>query len=132
MSLSWAGNWEVETSTSIIAVEFMKLVMSASVTVRPMVLNCRPSGRSSKKKPSPTVSTRCSPVFDGDDVSPHPPTASPRAPPSPASEGGLGWGLLNHALVLQRGDLGRREAEPAAIDLGIVLAHSRARPGRGF
>jgi len=37
-------------------VQLTKLVMSASVTVRPMVLNCRPTGKSSKQKPSPTVS----------------------------------------------------------------------------
>src|ERR1700759_1179027 len=37
-------------------VQLTKLVMSASVTVRPIVLNCRPTGKSSKQKPSPTAS----------------------------------------------------------------------------
>jgi hypothetical protein len=43
-------------NTSTMPVQLTKLVMSASVTVRPIVLNCRPTGKSSKQKPSPTVS----------------------------------------------------------------------------
>ena len=43
-------------STSTMPVQLTKLVMSASVTVRPMVRKRRPTGRSSKWKPSPTVS----------------------------------------------------------------------------
>src|SRR5205085_10236452 len=48
--------FEVVNRTSSMPVQLMKLIMSASVTVRPIVLNCRPTGRSSKKRPSPTVS----------------------------------------------------------------------------
>src|SRR4029077_10116654 len=56
MSLSCARNSVLVNSTSTIPVQLTKLVMSASVTVRPIVLNCRPTGRSSKYSPSPTVS----------------------------------------------------------------------------
>src|SRR5215469_2508708 len=56
MSASCARNSRLVNSTSTMPVQLTKLVMSASVTVRPMVLNCRPAGRSSKQKPSPTVS----------------------------------------------------------------------------
>src|SRR5580700_7258452 len=56
MSLSWARNSVLVNSTSTMPVQLTKLVMSASVTVRPMVLNCRPTGRSSKNSPRPTVS----------------------------------------------------------------------------
>src|SRR5438477_8583026 len=53
MSLSCVRNSVLVNSTSTMPVQLTKLVMSASVTVRPMVLNCRPTGRSSKQKPSP-------------------------------------------------------------------------------
>src|SRR5215469_16408613 len=56
MSDSCARNSRLVNNTSTMPVQLTKLVMSASVTVRPMVLNCRPTGRSSKQKPSPTVS----------------------------------------------------------------------------
>src|SRR5215472_10764404 len=56
MSDSCARNSRLVKSTSTMPVQLTKLVMSASVTVRPMVLNCRPTGKSSKQKPSPTVS----------------------------------------------------------------------------
>src|SRR5438105_578337 len=142
MSLSWARNSVLVNSTSTMPVALTKLVMSASVTVRPIVLNCRPTGRSSKKKPRPTVSTRYSPACVGAKRPPsHGFAAGPSLPrkrgrvitPSPACGGGLGWGLdLDHALVLQPRDLARRQPEPGAVDLGVVLAHSRARAGRRF
>src|ERR1700730_7872272 len=56
MSDSWARNSRLVNSTSTMPVQLTKLVMSASVTVRPIVLNCRPTGRSSKQNPRPTVS----------------------------------------------------------------------------
>src|SRR5215471_1107099 len=56
MSDSCARNSRFVNSTSTMPVQLTKLVMSASVTVRPIVLNCRPTGKSSKQKPSPTVS----------------------------------------------------------------------------
>jgi hypothetical protein len=39
---------------------------------------------------------------------------------------------LDHTLCPQRRDLIGRQPEPAAIDLGVVLADARARPGRRF
>src|SRR5712691_8652753 len=131
MSLSWARNSVLVNSTSTMPVQLTKLVMSASVTVRPIVLNCRPTGRSSKKKPSPTVSTRCSPACVRAKPPPSPARGGGFFIPSPACGGGLGWGL-DHALVLQRGDLRLRQPEPTAVDLGVVLTDARARPGRGF
>src|ERR1700731_2645207 len=56
MSDSCARNSRLVNNTSTMPVQLTKLVMSASVTVRPIVLNCRPTGRSSKQNPSPTVS----------------------------------------------------------------------------
>src|SRR6516162_287747 len=56
MTDSCARNSRFVNSTSTMPVQLTKLVMSASVTVRPIVLNCRPTGKSSKQKPSPTVS----------------------------------------------------------------------------
>src|SRR5580658_2264916 len=43
-------------STSSMPVQLMKLTRSVSVTVRPTVLNLRPTGSSSHGKPIPTVS----------------------------------------------------------------------------
>src|SRR5260370_984492 len=131
MSLSSERNSVLVNSTSTMPVQLTKLVMSASVTVRPIVLNCRPTGRSSKKKPRPTVSTRCSPVFcrRGRQPPPSPASEGGVVTPSPACGGGLGWGL-NHPLVPQAGDLGLRQPEPAAIDLSIVLTDALAPPHR--
>src|SRR5262249_45690117 len=56
MSDSCARNSRLVNNTSTIPVQLTKFVMSASVTVRPIVLNCRPTGKSSKQKPTPTVS----------------------------------------------------------------------------
>src|SRR6185437_16263083 len=56
MSLSRARNSRLVNNTSTMPVQLTKLVMSASVTVRPIVRNWRPTGRSSKYSPSPTVS----------------------------------------------------------------------------
>src|SRR5271170_4472237 len=129
MSDSCARNSRLVNNTSTMPVELTKLVMSASVTVRPIVLNCRPTGKSSKKKPRPTVSTRCSPVFGGAAASaPTLPRLRRGSLPPPHAGEGWGWGL-DHALRLQCCDLLRRQPEPVAIDLGIVLADTRARPG---
>src|ERR1700757_4625258 len=56
MSDSCARNSRSVNNPPTMPVQLTKLVMSASVTVRPIVLNCRPTGKSSKQKPSPTVS----------------------------------------------------------------------------
>src|ERR1700747_2757856 len=56
MSDSCARNSRFVNNTSTMPVQLTKFVMSASVTVRPIVLNCRPTGKSSKQKPRPTVS----------------------------------------------------------------------------
>src|SRR5436853_7830826 len=44
MSDSLARNSRLVNNTSTMPVQLTKLVMSASVTLRPIVLNCRPSG----------------------------------------------------------------------------------------
>src|SRR5215469_4160840 len=57
MADSVLRNSTLVNSTSSIPVHEMKLARSASVMVRPTVLNLRPTGRSSQCIPTPTVST---------------------------------------------------------------------------
>src|SRR5207247_1263200 len=92
MSLSWARNSRLVNNTSTMPVQLTKLVMSASVTVRPIVLNCRPTGRSSKQNPSPTVS-----ILSPSDGS-NPPTVIPAEEGVIQSRGKLKFALHREEL----------------------------------
>src|SRR5439155_8016542 len=112
MSLSWARNSVLVNSTSTMPVQLTKLVMSAAVTVRPIVLNCRPIGRSSKNRPSPTVSITTLP--QSPTCEPHP-SAADTAGSLPRLRGRVGVGAaaarfyattVAHSLLSVRRDSG--------------------------